>query len=65
MKKLDSVLCWEWLRQYDKEILAGLKTYITIGVLFAAYFFLPEGKIQGFTVALGLVHLFVIRKVKA
>ena len=55
----------EWLKQYDQQILKGLKTYLTIGVLFAAYFFMPVGKIQGFTMALGLVHLFVIRGVKS
>ena len=64
MEKLDIQMWLEWLRQYDQQILSGLKTYITIGVLFAAYFFMPEGKLQSFTVALGLTHLFVIRKVK-
>ena len=65
MEKLNTQMWLEWLKQYDQQILKGLKTYITIGVLFAAYFFLPVGKVQAFTVALGLTHLFVIRGVKS
>jgi hypothetical protein len=53
--------CLQFIREYDQYILSGLKTYLTIAALFVAYFFMPEGKLQGFTAALGLAHLFALR----
>lgn len=53
-----------YIELYDKSFLSGFKNYITIAVLFAAIFFMPEGKLAYFVSALGLVHLFVLRVAK-
>lgn len=54
----------ELIEIYDKSFLSGLKNYLTIAVIFAAIFFMPEGKLSYFVSALGLVHLFVLRVAK-
>jgi hypothetical protein len=50
--------------KYDKTVLSGLKTYLTIAVLAAAFLLLPESKLQYFVTALGIGHLFVIVEAK-
>lgn len=54
----------ETVKLYDQACLSGLKNYITIGVIFASIFFMPESKVSDFVAALGLVHLFVLRSAK-
>lgn len=46
------------LVNYDNHVLSGLKTYITVGVLFAAVLFMPESKLTYFVGVLGITHLF-------
>lgn len=55
----------QYIEIYDRSVLSGVKNYVTIIVLFAAFFFMPEGKVQDFTTALGLVHLFALRVAKS
>ena len=57
-------LVLERYKAFDQAVLAGWKTYIVIGVLFASYYFLPDSKVMGFTTALGLAHLFLKRQSK-
>lgn len=52
------------IRNYDESILKGMKTYLTLAVIFASVCFMPEEKLSSFVEVLGLVHLFALRCVK-